>query len=163
MPKDSLPSIFQLEDGLKTYGLLFSLRKHPDLWRPVFTEEKNSSSFDVTSLLEHFVFNFSLSQVRKEKEIDVHYHFSNYIHTLDTKGLSAFLKWLTGSSSVPILGLPKKIEVSFLHNCLSGCRCRPTTSTCDLCLTIPVHLDDEDSMSTVFTSAIADAEGFGQL
>ena len=35
-PAGSLSSLVKLEEGLKTYGLLKSIRGSPDMWRPVF-------------------------------------------------------------------------------------------------------------------------------
>ena len=63
----------------------------------------------------------------------------NYIQSLNTDGLQTTLKWAVGSSTIPPLGLPKKLSIQFLHGCVVGCRCRPTTSTCALKITLPVH------------------------
>lgn len=73
------------------------------------------------------------------------------------------LKWLTGAKRVPPLGFPKKIQCRFLHGCQSGCKCRPTTSTCDLVITLPVHLNTEDNMKEIMESALIDCIDFGLL
>ena len=99
--------------------------------------------------------------LKKQKAIDVFYHFTNYIQSLNTDGLQTTLKWAVGSSTIPPLGLPKKLSIQFLHGCVVGCRCRPTTSTCALKITLPVHLDNADDMKSIMGSAIADSEGFG--
>ena len=66
------------------------------------------------------------------------------------------LKWLTGTKRVPPLAFSKKIQCKFLHGCPAGCRCRPTTSTCDLSITLPVHLDTEENMKEIMISALVD-------
>ncbi|XP_078495362.1 uncharacterized protein LOC144750196 [Ciona intestinalis] len=45
------------------------------------------------------------------------------------------MKFLTGSSTLPPLGLPNDLSISFLHGCRlspggTKCRCLPTVSTC---------------------------------
>jgi len=37
------------------------------------------------------------------------------------------------------------------------------TSTCDLRITIPTHLDNEDDMNSIMASALGDSEGFGLI
>ena len=161
-PEGSMPSILQVTEGLKIYGLLSSIRDNPDMWRSIFTLG-GIPQLSPTTLLDEFIVNYSESQVTKEKEIDVFYHFSNYVNSLDLDGLQALLQWAVGAPSIPPLGLPKKINVSFLEGCIPGCRCRPTTSTCDLVLTLPLHLDTFDEMKTIMTSAIRESDGFGLI
>lgn len=155
-----LSSISKLEEGLKTYGLLKSIREHPALiWEPVFVLG-SAPRLTATAFLNELLVDFSLSDVKKQKEIDVFYHFTNYIQSLNTDGLQTTLKCAVGSSTIPPLGLPKKLSIQFLHGCVVGCRCRPTTSTCALKITLPVHLDNADDMKSIMGSAIADSEGF---
>ena len=161
-PAGSLSSLVKLEEGLKTYGLLKSIREGPDMWRPVFVSGC-MPSVTATNFLNELVVNFSLSDVKKQQEIDVFYHFTNFIQSLDSAGLEKTLKWAVGASSIPPLGLPRKISVQFLHGCTPGCRCHPTTSTCDLRITIPTHLDNEDDMNSIMASALGDSEGFGLI
>ena len=73
------------------------------------------------------------------------------------------LQWLTGARSIPPLGFSKRIKCQFLHGCQPDCKCRPTTSTCDLVITLPVHLSTEDDMKEIMTSALIDCIGFGCL
>lgn len=73
------------------------------------------------------------------------------------------LKWMTGSGEVPPLGFPKKFEVKFLHGCSTCCKCRPTVSTSDLSVTIPVHINKLDEMEEMLHSAVKDSHGFGNL
>ena len=73
------------------------------------------------------------------------------------------MKWLTGTPEVPPLGFPQKISVQFVHGCQANCRCRPTVSTCDTSLKLPVHLHSEEVMKVLMFSAIKDSYGFGNL
>jgi hypothetical protein len=73
------------------------------------------------------------------------------------------LQWLTGAKKFPPLGFPKKINCQFLHGCKPGCKCRPTTSTCDLVITLPVHLNTEGNMKEIMHSALIDCVDFGLL
>ena len=70
---------------------------------------------------------------------------------------------MTGSFDFPPLGFPKKIKCQFLHGYVRGCRCRPTTSTCDLVITLPVHLDSEEAMQEIMAAALKEDPGFGRL
>ena len=84
-----------------------------------------------------------------------------------------FLQFLTGSPSIPVLGLPNDIIVAFVHDCRPSrleasspyreCACLPTVSTCDLQLNLPVHIRDEESMKNALVSAVKDGRYFGQL
>ena len=139
-PAGSLTSPVKLEAGLKTYGVLKSIRGSPDMWTPVFVPGCEPS-VTATTFLNKLVVNFSLSDVKKKQEIDVFYHFTDFIQSLDLAGLGKTLKWAVGATTIPPLGLPKKISRQFLHGCTPRCNCRPTTSTCDLRITIPTHLD----------------------
>ena len=155
-----MPSILQLEEGLKTYGLLKSIRSNQTFWVPIFTKD-DSSGITATQFLDQLLVQHSEFQVQKHQEIDVYYNFTSYIQSLDKAGLELLFKWAVGSKSIPPLGLPKKITIQFLHRCGQDCRCRPTTSTCDLVITLPVHLDNENDMKEIMASAIADCDGFG--
>lgn len=55
--------------------------------------------------------------------------------------LRDLLKWLTGSYHRPPLGFLRKFKVTYFAHCyLRGCRCRPTASTCDTMIKLPVHI-----------------------
>ena len=71
-----LSSISKLEEGLKTYGLLKSIREHPLIWEPVFVSGSAPSltataflnvSFLNVSFLFLMLVDFSLSDVKKQK------------------------------------------------------------------------------------------------
>ena len=84
---------------------------------------------------------------------------------LDVEGIqmSEFMKSFTGSNTVPPHGFPKELSVKFVHGCRHGCRCRPTVSTCDLAINIPMHLNSEEIMKEMLLSAVGDSQGFGNL
>ena len=71
------------------------------------------------------------------------------------------VKWLTETIKVPILGFTKKFTVSFIHGCQVGCKCRPSTSTCDLLLKLPAHNASREEMREMMNSALNDCIGFG--
>jgi hypothetical protein len=74
-----------------------------------------------------------------------------------------FLKWLTGSKSIPPLGFPKMFAVKFVHGCDEGCKCRPTVSTCDVVLKLPVHITSLEEMSLMVESAVKESSGFSMI
>ena len=73
------------------------------------------------------------------------------------------MKWLTGCHEVPPLGFPKMFGIAFVHGCPEGCACRPTASTCDLTIKIPVHINSESRMKEMIESAVTESDGFGLL
>ena len=75
--------------------------------------------------------------------------------------MSVLLKWMTGCKSIPVLGFPKQFSATFVHGCKDNCRCRPTTSTCDLLVRIPIHIGSLIEMDEIITSALKDCFGFG--
>ena len=78
--------------------------------------------------------------------------------------LSELHKFITGCERVLPLGLPKHITVKFKHDCMERCRCRPTASTCDLSVTLPVHYHDNYSeFKESIDSALVEGKGFGLL
>jgi hypothetical protein len=77
--------------------------------------------------------------------------------------MSVLLKWMSGCKYIPVLGFPKKFSVVFVHGCKEGCRCRPTTSTCDLLVKMPVHFINRSEMEEIMTSALKDCVGFGRV
>ena len=77
--------------------------------------------------------------------------------------INDLVKWMTGTKTVPVLGFPKKFSITFVHGCDAGCRCRPTTSTCDLLLKMPVHISSFDDMVEMMSSALQDCIGFGLI
>ena len=72
-----------------------------------------------------------------------------------------------------MLGLPNDISIIFVHGCkptrldpsspYRECGCLPTVSTCDLQLSLPVHIKAEEGMKNTLTVAVKDGCCFGQL
>eukprot|EP00794_Sanderia_malayensis_P012517 gene12518-13801_t len=107
-----------------------------------------------------------LMEVEKEEELYVYKLFCDFILTLDNDGnltTKDFVKWWTGSGTVPVLGFPKKFSIAFVHGCASNCRCRPTISTCDILLKMPVHISDFLEMEEIMNSAVKDCCRFGLI
>ena len=72
------------------------------------------------------------------------------------------MKFLAGSYRIPVLGAPTNIEVNFKHDCVNGCRCFPTVSTCSFTLELPIHIQNEEKMLSVFSTALVADVGFGR-
>lgn len=151
--------ILQIMEGLKVYGLLSAVQRNPEMWRPVFVKEFEPE-LTPTALSEEFEAVYNDSQLIREKESDVFYHFSTVVDSMEVKELKAFLQWAIGSPSIPPLGLPRKVKITFLGGCNPACRCRPTASTCDLRVSLPLHLDTFEEMKEILMSALKDSEGF---
>ena len=81
-------------------------------------------------------------------------------HNLKLKDL---MRFITGSFQLPPLGLPKPIEVKFIHGCADSCRCRSSVSTCKLVLKLPVHISTFATMEEMMKSAMLEGLGFGKL
>ena len=75
--------------------------------------------------------------------------------------LKDLAQFITGSATVPPLGLPCSIKVEFKHDCKSECKCRPTASTCTLTLVLPCHANTFEGMQELLYSAMKDCFGFG--
>ena len=86
-------------------------------------------------------------------------------YNLAVEGLitADILKWMTGSDAVPPLGFPKQFEMQFTHGCNELCKCRPTVSTCDMSVKMPVHINTFEYMKEILYSAVKDSHGFGNL
>ena len=89
----------------------------------------------------------------------------NVTSSLDQPSISLknIMKFLTGSFSIPILGLPSQLRVEFVHGCPQSCRCKPSVSTCDLTLKIAVHYSTVDCMVEVLKEALTLCRGFDDM
>lgn len=151
--------VLQIMEGLKVYGLLSAVQNNPDIWRPVFNKEF-MPKLTQTTLLDEVEVNYSDSQQVREKQNDVFFHFCSVVNSFEMKELKCLLQWATGSPSIPPLGLPRKVKITFLGGCNPACRCWPTASTCDLQLSLPLHLDTFEEMKDILLSALNNSEGF---
>lgn len=73
------------------------------------------------------------------------------------------MKWISGTKTAPLLGFQERLSIGFVHGCPDNCRCRPTASTCDLSMKLPVHINSLSEMMEMMTSAIKDCVGFGRV
>lgn len=64
--------------------------------------------------------------------------------------LTEIMQFITRSPAVPVIGFEEKLQRTFVHGCVSNCKCFPTASTCDLLLRIPVHLVAIEDFKTSF-------------
>ena len=76
--------------------------------------------------------------------------------------LTAFLQYKYGSSILPF-SLPLKVMATFLGGCKAGCHCKPTVSTCDLRVTIPLHCLIYEDMKEILLCDINDSSDLIQL
>ena len=93
----------------------------------------------------------------------MYFNRSIFFTDIENLQLEDFVKWLSGTREVPPLGYPKKLSAQFVHGCPENCQCRPTVSTCDLSINLPVHINNEGIMKEILYSAIKDSYGFGNL
>ena len=77
--------------------------------------------------------------------------------------LGALFMFITGTKTMPPLGLLEKISITFVHSCEQACQCRPTTSTCAMEVRLPVHIQTKEQMQELTCSAIKDCKGYGVI
>ncbi len=77
--------------------------------------------------------------------------------------LPKLLQFITGTMAFPPLGFSKAMTAKFKHGCPSMCRCRPTSSTCDLSITLPTHCHGQEDVNMLMNSAVVEGVGFGNL
>ena len=78
-------------------------------------------------------------------------------------GLLNLYKFISRSPSFIPLALEKTIIVRFKYGCPPGCRCRPTASTCEPCINLPMHYKDVKQFEDCTNSAVEECVGFGLL
>ena len=89
------------------------------------------------NLHEKFHTSKSTSSRKKSGMFLVSWNFFCILHLLEADILfEDIVIFITGARVVPPLGIPKKITVSFIHECPTGCRCKLTVSTCALKLSL---------------------------
>ena len=159
-----MPMLHQISSGLQVFGILDSIKEHPQLLEPVFTE---SSFFkpNADTFIDNIVGSFREDGSNdKLIEIDVFKYFTDFIEECECSNqevLAKLFKFITGTSLIPPLGLPKGITVKFRHGCSAECKCRATTSTCDLSITFPVHYSGPEEFKKYLDSALVEGIGFG--
>ena len=78
-----MPQLIQLQTALSSCKILDSIRKHLDLWRPVFVPGLNCV-IEPVEFLDGIVVNYSTSQRHREAEADVFKYFCDVIQKLDS-------------------------------------------------------------------------------
>ena len=75
----------QLEEGLSSCGLLESVQRFPEVWKPIFIP---SNQFQLTAdkLLDEATVDYNSSQILKELEINSYKVFCDVIQDLYEKG-----------------------------------------------------------------------------
>eukprot|EP00794_Sanderia_malayensis_P001483 gene1483-1640_t len=132
-----LPMLDQLADGLQLFDVLRMLRECKEQMRKSFTADYR---VDITPdvLLGIMTATFSYNQQLKDLESLTYKVFCEFIQLLHygiedcEYTVEDVMKFITGCTQLPALGFPNKITVTFRHGCRDGCKCRPTSSTCDL-------------------------------
>ncbi|CAB3978943.1 G2 M phase-specific E3 ubiquitin- ligase-like [Paramuricea clavata] len=170
-----LPMLDQLTAGLSSFGVMDAVKENRVIMEALFVA-KHSTCFVPTTdqFLDGIDAAFSEDgSNRKDKEVDIHKFFCDFVQDTDAlqeqesnglNTLSELHKFITGCERIPPLGLPKRISVKFKHGCIERCRCRPTASTCDLSITLPVHYHDNYSQfKESMDSALIEGKGFGLL
>ncbi|XP_031565225.1 G2/M phase-specific E3 ubiquitin-protein ligase-like [Actinia tenebrosa] len=164
-----IPMLNQMAKGLELYGVLDEITKNKEEMRKVFTFD-NFEELTNASLRALWSINFSLPQKLKEDEIITYKAFADFICMVEYEGMSKYevsladvLKFITGCTQVPPLGFSKKIAITFVHGCESGCKCRPTASTCALELRLPIHIKSFDDMVSCGVSMLKECFGFGNV
>ena len=107
--------------------------------------------------------NYSLIITSKKLFIDLIFNAILFFFTENSSiKEEKLMKFLTGSYRIPVLGAPPSIKVNFKHDCVNGCRCFPTLSTCSFTSELSVHIQNEEEMLSVFSTALVADVGFGQ-
>lgn len=69
----------QLQEGLSSCGVITPVQENPCLWENVFSFTKHSERLTAEGLIDQLVANLSITQIQKEKEIDVYKFFSDFL------------------------------------------------------------------------------------
>ena len=77
-----MPQILQLQSGLAACNVLCSIQKWPELWKALFVAGE-TKVLKPTEFLTEINVEYSQSQVKREKEIDVFKSFCDVIQSLD--------------------------------------------------------------------------------
>ena len=116
------------------------------------------------NLHEKFHTSKSTSSRKKSGMFLVSWNFFCILHLLEADILfEDIVIFITGARVVPPLGIPKKITVSFIHECPTGCRCKLTVSTCALKLLLPSHYQTREDMKKATLDSIKLSNGFDTI
>ena len=73
------------------------------------------------------------------------------------------MKFITGTYTMPPLGMPRKLKITFKHDCLLGCACKITVSTCTLRANLPCHYRSHAAMLETIVSSVKLSRGFDAI
>ena len=76
--------------------------------------------------------------------------------------LEELMKFITGTRTIPPLGLPHKLKIYFKRECekMTSCKCKVSTMTCDLTLHLPMHYKTQTDMVGVLVESVQLSRGF---
>jgi hypothetical protein len=81
-----MPQLMQLEEGLTCCNLLSSVRNNPKVLEPILSQNGCNNQYTSDEFLDQVTAEFSSSQIRKNKEIDVYKYFCDFIVDLNVPG-----------------------------------------------------------------------------
>ncbi|XP_078490016.1 ubiquitin-protein ligase E3C-like [Ciona intestinalis] len=168
-----LPVLVGIAEGLECYKIRDIVKSHVELLQPVFCPS-SLFTWDHNNFLQILKPSFAEDGSNKKmKEMTTYKAFLDFTDCCWNDDLfplefQKLMKFLTGSSTLPPLGLPNDLSISFLHGCRlspggTKCRCLPTVSTCAISVVLPVHIETQEEMLNVFQCAITCEIGFGQV
>ncbi|XP_078361567.1 G2/M phase-specific E3 ubiquitin-protein ligase-like [Oculina patagonica] len=154
---------YLLEDfkkGLQTLGVLEAVKRHPERFRDVFTNE-NLEPLDAAAV--DTLFTFELAEVgsneRPKQELAI-VNWRDYLQDCETgdtqASLSDVLAFATGAERQPILGFDTIPTIEF-HNEIF-----PTANTCATILRIPTTHEEYEEFKSKMDFAILNSPCFGQ-
>ena len=73
------------------------------------------------------------------------------------------MKFITGTSTIPLLGMSRKIKMTSKHDCSVGCACKITVSTCTLQVNLPYHYGSHATMLETAVSSVKLSRGFDAI
>ena len=73
------------------------------------------------------------------------------------------MKFITRTSTMPLLGMPRKIKIIFKRDCSLGCACKITVSTCTLQINLPCHYISHAAMLETIVSLVKLSRGFDTI
>ena len=83
----------QLEEGLSSCGLLESVQRFPEVWKPIFTPG-NQFQLTADQLLDEATVDYSSSQILKALEINTYKVFCDVIQDLYEEGYRIYFKYM---------------------------------------------------------------------
>ena len=154
-PRPTLPPIISTPIINNYYNVQPPYYSNPSYYSGLeSTYFHNSHSFSpiVTSkkLFVDLMFHAIYLSLIEEGTALVKYTFLLFFTDNSSMKGEKLMKFLTDSCRMPILGAPPSIEVNFKHDCVNGCRCFLTVSTCSFTSELPVGIQDKSKCYPCF-------------